>query len=176
MRMDMKTGRSAMRWALLAALGVVAIAYYVMPSRAENSGGWTAELWTLEEGEALVASVSIGSGEGDEIVPTLALMCADKGAYNLRYDAGPQPDDSMDWTGQSATFEFSAGGAHVERELDFEALDGMWATTVAITDPLVRLIEANSELVVLMPNGGVGANTFTLKGSSRAIAQMRASC
>jgi hypothetical protein len=38
------------------------------------------------------------------------------------------------------------------------------------------VIQAGDELVVLMPNGGLGENRFSLQGSSAAIAEMRKSC
>lgn len=47
----------AMQWAFLIALGVVAIAYFVMPSRAAVRPAWSAELGALEEGEGLAAAV-----------------------------------------------------------------------------------------------------------------------
>ena len=43
-----------MQWALFLALGIVAIAYFVMPVRAAAMPGWSAELWGTEGGEALV--------------------------------------------------------------------------------------------------------------------------
>ena len=43
---------------------------------------------------------------GDELVPTLAIFCG----QNLRYDPGPI-GESIDWTGQTATFTFDFGAA-----------------------------------------------------------------
>ena len=42
--------------------------------------------------------------------------------------------------------------------------------------PKLSVIQAGDALVVLMPNGGLGENRFSLKGSSAAIAEMRKSC
>lgn len=158
-------------------IAVVALAFVAAPVLAQDKPAWDAELWSMEEGEMLVASVTSVPAKDDELVPTLALMCGgDRNTYRLRYDPGPQPDDTVDWTGQSATFEFSSGQEHIERELQFEAMDGMWAISVASDDPLIGAIEAGDELLVLMPNGGLSENTFSLKGSSAAIAEMRKSC
>src|SRR5690606_13723110 len=102
-----------------------------MPALAQDMPAWDAELWSMEEVERLVASVTSVVPKDDEFVPTLALMCGgSRSEYRLRYDPGPQPDDTTDWTGQSATFEFSAGQEHIERELQFEAIDAMWAVTI----------------------------------------------
>lgn len=157
-------------------LAIVALLLAAGPAFAEDKPAWEAALWSMEEGEMLVASVTSAVPSGDELVPTLALMCGAPGEYYLRYDAGPSPDDSMDWEGQSATFEFSSGQEHIERELQFEAMDGMWAMPLPVDDPLMGVIEAGDELLVLMPNGGVNENTFSLKGSSKAIAEVRKSC
>jgi hypothetical protein len=158
-------------------IAVAALALMALPALAQDKPVWDAELWSMEEGELLVASVTSVPEKDDVLVPTLALMCSGEGnSYRLRYDPGPQPDDSMDWTGQAATFEFSSGQEHIERELQFEAMDGMWAVTIERDDPLMGVIEAGDELLVLMPNGGVSENTFSLKGSTAAIAEMRRSC
>jgi hypothetical protein len=154
----------------------LAFAVVALPVLAQDKPAWDAELWSMEEGEMLVASVTSVPEKEDELVPTLALMCGGDRQFRLRYDPGPQPDDTVDWTGQSATFEFSSGQEHIERELQFEAMDGMWATSVASDDPLIGAIEAGDELLVLMPSGGLSENTFSLKGSSAAIAEMRKSC
>ena len=153
------------------------VAFVAAPvTLAQEMPAWDAELWSTEVGERLVASVASVVPKDDELAPTLGLMCGGRGNYRVLYDPGSQPDDTTDWTGQSATFEFSSGQERIERKLQFEALDAMWATSIPADDPLVSVIQAGDELVVLMPNGGLGENRFSLKGSSAAIAEMRKSC
>lgn len=155
----------------------IAVALAAAPALAQDRPAWDAELWSMEEGERLVASVTSVVPADDELPPTLALLCGEnRNSYRLRYDPGEQADDATDWSGQSAAFEFSSGPVHVERELQFEALDAMWAVSLPADDPLVGLIRSGSEMQVSMPAGGVAATTFSLKGSSAAIAEMRKSC
>ena len=52
----LRLNRVAVQWALFLALGIVAIAYFVMPVRAAAMPGWSVELWATEGGEAPVAN------------------------------------------------------------------------------------------------------------------------
>jgi hypothetical protein len=149
--------------ALLAVIG--------LPVVAQERPVWSAELWATEGGEENVAALSNAAPAGDELVPTLALMCG----FYLRYDPGPI-DGSADWTGQTASFEFDFGERSIERVLQYEAMDGMFAAPLEPGDPLVRAIETGTEVTVLMPNGGIEAQSFSLRGSAAAIAEMRRSC
>ena len=49
-----RLNRVAVQWALFLALGIVAVAYFVMPVRAAALPGWSAEFWATEGGEALM--------------------------------------------------------------------------------------------------------------------------
>jgi hypothetical protein len=145
-----------------------------MPARAASLPGWSAELWTTERGEELVAVVYSREAGDDEYVPAITVMCGDP--LWLRYDPGPEADDAIDWTGQAATFEFGFGDQHLERELQYEAMDGNWTSVLADRDELLAAIEAGSDVKILMPNGGLPENTFSLAGASAAIAEVRAAC
>lgn len=165
----------AVQWALFLALGIVAIAYFVMPIRAAAMPAWSAELWATEAGERLVAvAYSRTPGDAEELVPSLAIMCGKP--LSLRYDAGPDEGQPVDRTGQVAIFEFGFGAQRFERELQYEAMDGDWAVTLAAADEILRAIEAGSEVTVLMPNGGLPENSFSLQGSRAAIQEVRGSC
>jgi hypothetical protein len=161
------------QWAFLIALGIVAVAYFAMPVRAASQPAWAAELWTTERGEELVAVVYSRPPEANEIVPAITILCGDP--LWLRYDPGPQGDE-VDWTGQHATFEFGFGDKQIERELVYEAMDGNWAIQLASSDEILSAIEAGSEVTILMPGGGLDAQTFSLRGSRAAIQEVRDSC
>lgn len=165
--------RIAVQWAFLIALGVVAIAYFVMPTRAAGPA-WNAELWAMEEGEALVAAVYGAPPSDDVITPAIAILCGDP--MMLRYDPGPGTGDDVDWSGQTATFEFAIGDTQIERELIYEAVDGNWTTSLEDGDPLFAALMGGSEVSVVMTGGGLPENVFSLEGSAAAIQQVRASC
>lgn len=165
---------AAAQWAFVVALAVVAVAYFVMPSRAQDLPQWAAELWSTEGGEELVAVAYSREPAGDEIVPALTIMCGSP--LWLRYDPGPQEGETVDWSGQTADFEFTFGDQHLERVLQFEEMDGNWTTELTAGDPLLAAIEGGSEVTVLMPTGGLPENTFSLKGSSAAIKEVRSAC
>ena len=70
---------------------------------------------------------------------------------------------------------FDFGGTVIERELRYEAMDGMFATSLTAGDPLLEAIRAGSQVTVRSP-AGLPDNTFSLVGSTAAIAEMRRSC
>jgi hypothetical protein len=166
--------RVAVQWALFMALAVVAVVYFVMPVRAQMSLGWSSELWATEGGEQLVAVVYSQPPGDDLLTPALTIMCGDP--LWLRYDPGPGKGESVDWSGQAATFEFGFGDARIERELQYEAMDGNWTTELADGDAVLAAIESGSEVTVLMANGGLPENTFSLRGSTAAIKDVRGAC
>lgn len=166
--------KTALQWAFLIALGIVAIAYFVMPTRAGDRPAWSAELWALEEGEALVAAVYSTPPDEETITPSIAILCGDP--LRLRNDPGSATGEGTDWTGQTARFEFRIGDRHFERELRYEAMDGNWATQLGAGDPLIAGLEAGAEVSVVMTGGGLPENLFSLEGSSAAIREVRAAC
>jgi hypothetical protein len=166
--------RRAMQWAIVVALGFVAVAYFIMPSRAQEKPDWSAELWSTEGGEQLVAVAYVREPQGEELVPALTVVCGSP--LWLRYDPGPGEGETIDWSGQTATFEFTVGDKHIERELQFEEMDANWSTELTSGDELLAAIEAGSEVTVLMPNGGLPEHTFSLRGSSAAIRDVRNAC
>lgn len=127
----------------------------------------------MEEGEVLVAVAYAREPADEELVPALTVLCG--APLRLRYDPGPD-DGGVDWTGQTATFEFGFGDRQLERELIYEAIDGNWTTSLAGGDDLLAALEAGSTVTVLMPNGGLPENTFSLAGSTAAIRQLQRSC
>jgi hypothetical protein len=162
------------QWALVIALGVVAVAYFIMPSRAQELPGWAAELWATEGGESLVAVAYSREASGDELVPALTVTCGNP--LSLRYDPGAAEGEPVDWTGQTATFAFDFGDSRIERELLFEAMDANWSTRLPAGDRLLTALEAGAEVTILMPGGGLPEVTFSLRGSTAAIAEVRGWC
>lgn len=167
-----RSGLAALRWALVAVLALVAIAYFAMPTFAQERPGWGAELWATEGGEELVAAVGAKAPAGDELAPTLAVMC---GLY-LRYDPDPGGQAQYEWLDRSATFSFDFGGTAIARELQFEAMDGMFSTRVSEGDPLLAALEAGTAVTVRLTEGGLPDNSFSLAGSAAAIAEVRRAC
>lgn len=160
----------AVQWFVVAVLAAVALAYFGMPARSQDQPGWSAELWATEGGEELVAAVRSFEPEAEAFAPTLAVMCG----LTLRYDPGQEADGSVDWTGQTADVTFDFGGSVIERELQYEAMDGMFSVRLTADDPLVEAIRGGSQVEVRAE--GLPVNGFSLAGSTAAIAEMRRNC
>ena len=159
-----------LQWLFVAGLALVALAYIGLPARSQDRPGWSAELWATEAGERLVAAVRSYEPEPEALAPTLALMCG----LNLRYDPGASLDDGVDWTGQTARLSFDFGNEIITRELQYEAMDGMFATEISADDPLVAAIRAGT--LVTVRGEELPENTFSLAGSTASLAEMRRSC
>lgn len=164
--------KPAAQWLFVIALAVIALIYFGFPVRSQERPAWLAELWATEGGEVLVAAARSYEPEAEAFAPTLAIMCG----LHLRYDPGPGGDEGTDWTGRSATLSFDFGTSVIERELQYEAMDGMFAIALASGDPLVEAIRDGTQVTVRSLAGELPDNTFSLAGSTSAIAEMRRSC
>jgi hypothetical protein len=157
---------------VVVALSIIALIYFVFPVRSQDRPAWLAELWATEAGEVLVAAARSHEPESEAFAPTLAILCG----LHLRYDPGPDIDSSIDWTGRTAVLAFDFGDTVIERELQYEAMDAMFAAPLDAADPLAEAIREGSLLTVRSPTGQLPENTFSLAGSTAAIAEMRRSC
>lgn len=160
------------QWGAIIVLTVVGLLYFGLPAQSQDRPSWSAELWATEEGEQLVAAVRSFEPEPEAFAPTLAVLCG----LTLRYDPGPASDPDIDWTGRSVLLAFDFGGSTIERELRYEAMDGMFAMSIGANDALLDAIRAGAQVTVRLPDGGLPENTFSLSGSTAAIAEMRRNC
>jgi hypothetical protein len=93
-----RLNRVAVQWVLLLALGIIAVAYFVMPVRAAALPAWSAERWATEGGEQVVA-VAYGRPPGEEeLVPAIAIMCGRSALAALRSRPGRSAGGRLDGT------------------------------------------------------------------------------
>lgn len=148
---------------------VLCFALMLLPSAA-FAEGWTAQMQEDEGGEVMVAQI-LAEPQGD-ITPALVLMCGDLGQVNLRYsmpigDAQPASE---------ADFLFENESTQAKLHMGFEEMDGAFAAYVPQADPIVTLLQTGEDVFVSESSGNYPAQTFTLKGSSKAIATLLKAC
>jgi hypothetical protein len=142
--------------------GVVA---QTLPARAATCS-WSAEMQDDEGGSVMTASVCGGPRQDAHLI----LTCL--GQLRLSYDLGPSGPELQ--PGISGSFEFSAGGKTATRELNLEAMYNYFVLPLTPTDPVLAMLGATGEVTV--SSAEYGENSFTLKGSSKAIRKVLASC
>jgi hypothetical protein len=132
--------------------------------------GWTAEMQEDEGGPVMVASVT-AAAVGD-VTPELELMCAGDEGVNLRYLSSA---DTVA-PGSEADFSFENESAKLTKHMQYEEMDGAFAAYFPPKDPMVAFLQTGDEVVISEASGNYPAQTFTLKGSSKAIAKLLKAC
>jgi hypothetical protein len=147
---------------------LLALAVIAMPSVA-FAEGWTAEMQEDEGGPVMVAYVS--AEPVGEVTPTLRLMCAGEDV-NLRYEMA-----SEDGTpGSEADFLFENEHDQVTLHMVYEDMDGAFAAYFAKTDAVIALLETGKDVFISEASGNFPAQSFSLKGSTKAISTMLKNC
>ncbi|MBR0555481.1 hypothetical protein J5J10_07285 [Ciceribacter sp. L1K23] len=145
------------------------------PAAAQSScDRWTSDVWEVEGGEAMTASVC---AKGPAERPAqLYLQCWEPGSFALTFDdggSGTPPGDDYEYKG---TFVFSSGGTRVEKELAFMAMDGVMVADIKADEPLATLLAGDGPLTVSPPGPDFVEATFPLSGAREAIAAVAADC
>lgn len=148
---------------------LLCLALFMLPTAA-FADGWTAQMEEDEGGSVMVAQV-LATPQGD-VTPALVMMCGDTGQVNLRYSM-PIGDGEP---AREADFLFENESTQAKLHMGFEEMDGAFAAYVAKSDPIVTLLQTGEEVFVSESSGNYPAQTFTLKGSSKAIATLLRAC
>ena len=148
---------------------VLCFALMLLPTAA-LAEGWTAGMQEDEGGEVMVAQV-LAPPQGD-ITPALVMMCGDTGQVNLRYSMPIGEGEPA----SEADFLFENESTQAKLHMRFEEMDGAFAAYVPEADPIVKLLQTGAEVLVSESSGNYPAQTFTLKGSSKAIATLLKAC
>jgi len=148
---------------------VLCFALMLLPTAA-FADGWTAGMQEDEGGEVMVAQV-LAAPQGD-ITPSLVMMCGDTGQVDLRYSM-PIGDGEP---ASEADFLFENESSQAKLHMRFEEMDGAYAAYVPEADPIVKLLQTGDEVFVSESSGNYPAQTFTLKGSSKAITALLKAC
>jgi len=132
--------------------------------------GWTAQMQEDEGGSVMVASVT-AAAVGD-VTPELELMCAGDEGVNLRYLSSAETVSP----GSEADFSFENESAKLAMHMQYEEMDGAFAAYFQPSDPMIAFLQTGDEVVISEASGNYPAQTFTLKGSSKAIAKLLKTC
>lgn len=150
---------------------LLCLAVFLLPSAAFAAEGvWVAQMEEDEGGPIMVASVD-GKAEGD-ITPALRLMCAGDEGINLRYETAKDATEP----GSEADFLFENESTQATKHMVFEDMDGAFAAYFPASDPIVSLLEHGADVFISESTGNYPAQSFPLKGSSKAIATMLKTC
>jgi hypothetical protein len=148
----------------------ICLALMLLPSPALAAETWTAQLEEDEGGSVMVASVSAGPDGG--VTPMLRVMCAGDEGVMLRYETAA---DAVE-PGSEADFTFENESTQVKKHMQYEDMDGAFAAYFPPADPIVTLLKTGDEVFVSDSTGNLPAQTFRLKGSSKAIGTVLKSC
>ena len=131
---------------------------------------WTAQMEEDEGGSIMVASIE-AAPVGD-ITPRLRLMCAGDEGVNLRYETAK----GMTEPGSEADFRFENESTQVDKHMQYEDMDGAFAAYFQPNDPMIALLKTGEDVIISETTGDYPAQTFALKGSTKAINTLLKSC
>ncbi len=148
---------------------LLVLALVLIPGAA-RADGWLAGMEDDEGGKVMVASV-VGDPDGG-VTPMLRLMCAGDQGVALRYE--PSADAAS--AGSEGDFLFENESKQVTLHMAYEDMDGAFAAYFPKTDPIVDLLENGPDVYISQPTSDDAAQTFTLKGATKAIATVLKGC
>lgn len=135
---------------------------------------WRSGLVEDEGGPVMSASVS--ASEGVE-APELRLFCSEGQVVNLRYAFGTDlPETAQLPVDGPVSFTFSTDKGQIAVPLQFEEMDGAYATSLAGNSPLIAMIRQGKSLSIDDPTGQYHEVSVPLTGSGKAIAALLATC
>lgn len=153
---------------LLPFFGVLPVATPVAAAEACNT--WTAQMQEDEGGPVLTASACAV----DRPDAYLALTCFEGRVY-VRYDLAVGAERSPDF-GEVADVDFTVGVSIQRLSMTYEDLDARHATAVPANGPLMALLKTGESVTVVDAAGQYPEHSFSLAGSSSAIANLIAQC
>ena len=148
---------------------VLCLAVLLLPSAA-LAEGWTAQMEEDEGGPAMVASITAPADGG--VTPELRLMCAGSEGVMLRYLTAA---DTVS-PGSEADFRFENENSQITAHMQYEDMDGAFAAYFPPTDKMVEFLKTGEEVFISEASGNYPAQTFPLKGSSKAIDALLRTC
>lgn len=149
---------------------VLCLVFTLLLPGAALAAGWTAQMEEDEGGPAMVASVTAAPDGG--VTPTLRLMCAGEDGVMLRYLTAA---DTVE-PGSEADFRFENESSRLDEHMVYEDLDGAFAAYFPPSDPMIAFLKTGAEVFISETTGNYPAQTFSLKGSSRAIDALLRTC
>jgi len=143
---------------------------FVLLPTAALADSWIAQMQEDEGGQVLVATVS-GEPQG-KLTPSLTLECGGSEGVMLRYlmaseDGAP---------GSESDFLFENESQQAKVHMIYEDMDGAFVAYFPKMDPMITLLETGSDVLVSESSGNYPAQSFSLKGSTKAIAKALKAC
>lgn len=163
--------RTMVQWAFLLGLAVVAIIYFMMPTRAaEVCESWVAEVWEEEGGPVLTAAACAR----DFPEAWLSLTCHE-GMLAIRYDLAYGAERSPDLDEEREVAFFIGDGAETV-PMGYQAMDGLFAGVVPADGGLAEMLGSGEELAIEDTDSFYPFRTYSLAGARGAIEAIRAGC
>ncbi|MEP7241474.1 MAG: hypothetical protein ABI697_11355 [Devosia sp.] len=132
--------------------------------------GWVAQLEDDEGGQVMTASVEGDPAAG--VTPRLRLLCAGSEGIMLRYEMAAGTASP----GSEANLLFENESQQITLPMAYEDMDGAFAAYFPKTDPILGLLENGPDVFISEASGNYPAQSFTLKGSTKAIAKVLKDC
>jgi hypothetical protein len=164
--------RITLQTALVAALTAIAIIWFMAPARAEDScTNWVTDMQEDEGGAVLTTHVC----SDDPGAAWLAMICADGNIW-IRYDLAVGQTEKEPQSNEVADVEFVTDEGIEAIPMMFQEMDAMFAGDTPADGPLMKLLKGGKSVLIRDAAGGYPARTYSLKGSSAAIAKLVAEC
>ncbi len=151
---------------------VLVLAATIMLAAPAMAAEWTAEMVEDEGGPRMMASV-IGPG-GEEYPPELFVFC-EGGSISLRY-AFPVADGVAMPNDKPLPFTFEFGNGSVTLDMQYEEMDGAFASYFPSDDKIVDLFKSAATVIIDDPTGLYHPQAFPLTGSTEALDTLLKQC
>jgi len=144
------------------------------PAAAESCDTWQFDWLEGEGGSAPAAHICAETVTGRNA--TLILHCGGPSEFNLYYDdggSGAPPGGDPDWVGQ---LTFASGEISLTEDTAYMAMDSTLHVPVRYRAALYELLRNGDELRLTPSDPQILAQSFTLKGSARALQALLPEC
>jgi len=162
---------------MIRALVVASLLIFPVPALAQDDAeapaactAWSAQMQEDEGGEVFTAEVC-----AKDLPDAYLSMTCSASSINVRYDLAAGAERSPD-PGETAGVDFTIGMSIQRLQMEYEEMDGMFATDVPAAGPLVALLASGQDLKIGDGNGLYPQHTFRLSGSSSALKELLAHC
>lgn len=150
---------------------MVALLLAVSPATAQEACSvWSAGMQEDEGGPVFTASACAM----DQPEAYLLLTCS-RGEVFIRYDLAAGAERLPD-LGEVTDVDFAVGISTQRLSMSYQEMDGMFASDVRATGPLMALMKTGEALRIVDAEGRYPVHDFGLVGSAAALAKLVAQC
>jgi hypothetical protein len=161
----------ALRWALFVALGVVAVAYFVMPVRAQEAcETWVAEVMEDEGGSVLTAAVCTR-----EFPDAWLLLTCHEGSVFIRYDLAYGAERSPD-LGEIREVDFQGVDGGDWLEMSYQEMDGLFAASAPADAAVFDAFKGDGDVIVMDMAHFYPEKRIPVEGAEAALETLFSDC